>query len=128
MSYRILIVDDQPRTRQSLRALLASGLPLEEVREAADGLEALRCLETYHPDLVLMDVLMPEMDGIEATRLIKASYPQVKVILLSIYARYEQAALLIRADAFVAKENPLELISTTRSVLEKSDPTPAQSL
>jgi CheY-like chemotaxis protein len=117
-THRILIVDDQPRVRQSMRALLGSGMLLNEVREAANGVEALRCLETFHPDLVLMDIWMPEMDGIEATQIIKSRYPQVKVVLFSIYPGYQQTAMAVGADAFIAKEKPLELLSTTKSVLQ----------
>jgi CheY-like chemotaxis protein len=117
-NYQILIVDDQPRTRQSLQAMLAAGLPLKEIRQAANGREALTCLETYHPDLVLMDVWMPEMDGIEATSIIKARYPQVKIVLISIYSGYEHTAQAVGADAFIAKEKPLELISVIQNVLK----------
>lgn len=105
---RILIVDDQARTRASLRALLGMQLPLEEVHEAGDGVEALGKVERYGPNLVLMDVRMPGMDGIEATRVIKLRAPGTKVIVLSLYPEYRQAALLAGADAFVGKGEPPE--------------------
>jgi CheY-like chemotaxis protein len=117
-THRILIVDDQPRVRQSMRALLGSGMILKEVREAANGLEALRCLEMFDPDLVLMDIWMPEMDGIEATQIIKSRFPRVKVVLFSIYPGYQQTAMAVGADAFIAKEKPLELLSMAKSVLQ----------
>ncbi len=100
---RVLIVDDQPRARKSVKALLSTWTRSAEVREASNGREALRLAEELPPDLVLMDVRMPEIDGLEATRQIKALWPQVKVIVLSIYAEYRDEALAAGADAFVGK-------------------------
>jgi len=75
---RVLVVDDQPRARKSIKTLLATWPDAGHVREAANGREAIRLVEESQPDVVLMDVRMPEMDGIEATRLIKARWPQVR--------------------------------------------------
>jgi CheY-like chemotaxis protein len=100
---RVLVADNQPRPRHSMRALLSAWGQVEEVCEAASGREAIRLVEEVQPDVVLIDVRMPEMDGLEATRLIKASWPQVKVIVLSLYAEYEAEAMTAGADAFVAK-------------------------
>jgi DNA-binding NarL/FixJ family response regulator len=109
----VLIVDDQPRARQSLRALLATWSPVQGVREAANGREALCMVETAQPDLVIMDVRMPEMDGLTATRLIKARWPQVRVVVLSMYGEYLGEALEAGADAFVTKgEPPKQLLVT----------------
>jgi DNA-binding NarL/FixJ family response regulator len=116
--FRLLIVDDQPRARQSLKALLAISFPLIEVCEATNGIEALQCVEASMPDVVIMDVRMPELDGISTTRLIKAVYPQVKVILLSMYDNYQVAALAAGADDFVTKEKPNELIMATARVID----------
>jgi DNA-binding NarL/FixJ family response regulator len=102
---RILVADNQPRARQSMKALLAAWSEVEEVCEAASGHEAVRLVEAFQPDVALIDVRMPEMDGLEATRLIKAQWPQVKVILLSMYVEYETAAMAAGADAFVAKSD-----------------------
>jgi YesN/AraC family two-component response regulator len=82
---RVLIVDDQQRARQSLRALLSTWPQAGETREAASGGDAVRLVEESQPDVVVMDVRMPGMDGVEATRLIKDRWPQVKVVLLSMY-------------------------------------------
>jgi YesN/AraC family two-component response regulator len=100
---RVLVADNQPRARQSMKALLGAWRQIEEVREAANGREAIRLVEEFQPDVVLIDVRMPEMDGLEATRLIKANWPQVNVIVLSMYAEYEVAAMVAGADAFLAK-------------------------
>jgi len=117
---QILIVDDQPRARQSLKALLATWPQVKEIREAANGQEAVRLVEESRPDVVLMDARMPEMDGLEATRLIKARWPQVKVIVLSMYADYRTDALAAGADAFVSKGEPPErLLATLTAVITK---------
>jgi len=117
---QILIVDDQPRARQSLKALLATWPQVKEIREAANGQEAVRLVEESRPDVVLMDARMPEMDGLEATWLIKARWPQVKVIVLSMYADYRTDALAAGADAFVSKgEPPDRLLATLAAVITK---------
>jgi DNA-binding NarL/FixJ family response regulator len=117
---QILIVDDQPRARQSLKALLATWPQVKEIREAANGQEAVHLVEESRPDVVLMDVRMPEMDGLEVTRLIKARWPQVKVIVLSMYADYMADALAAGADAFVSKGEPPErLLATLSAVITK---------
>jgi len=116
-SLEILVVDDQPRARQSLKALLVTCPQVEEVREAANGRQAVRLVKESQPDVVLMDVRMPEMDGLLATRLIKTRWPQVKVILLSMYTEYLDEALAAGADAFVSKGEPLERLLATLSAV-----------
>jgi CheY-like chemotaxis protein len=105
---RILIVDDQQRARHSLIALLATRFQLAETCEAANGMEAVRCVEECKPDIVLMDARMPEMDGIEATRIIKTKSTDTRVIVLSMYLEYQEAALAAGADAFISKGDPPE--------------------
>ena len=105
---RILIVDDQQRARLSLKALLATRFQLIDTCEAVNGIEAIRCVEECKPDLVLMDIWMPEMDGIEATRIIKAKVAQLPVIVLSLYSEYRAAALAAGANAFLLKGESVE--------------------
>jgi len=103
-----LIVDDLPRTRQSIRALLATWPRLASALEAASADEALGILETSPIDVVLMDVRMSGMDGLEATRHIKARWPRVRVIVLSMYSEYADRAVSAGADSFVSKIDPAE--------------------
>ena len=124
---RILIADDSPRSRDGLRALLATvrltphapasnvkkgaahdqARPeLEVVGEAANGQAAVRLVEECRPDVVLMDARMPVMDGLEATRLIKDTWPRVKVVVLTVYATCRADALAAGADAFLVKGCP----------------------
>lgn len=114
---QILVVDDQPRARQSLRALLYTWPRAADVREAADGREALRLVERRPPDVVLMDLRMPRMDGLEATRLIKARWPQIHIVMLTLYAEYEAEALAAGADAFFGKGEPPDRLLATLSSL-----------
>ena len=113
---RVLIVDDTARARQSMKALLEVWHPLEEVREAANGTEALELAEKFRPDIILMDARMPRMSGLEATRLIKAKCPRIKIIILSVFTDYQALALEAGADAFVSKSDPPEKL---RETLEK---------
>jgi DNA-binding NarL/FixJ family response regulator len=117
---QILIVDDQPRACRSMRALLSTWTRAADIHEASNGREALRLVEELPPDLVLMDVRMPEMDGLEATELIKARWPQVKVIVLSMYIEHGVEALSAGADAFVGKgEAPEQLLDVVSTMMER---------
>ena len=111
----VLIVDDQLRARQSLKALLATWPLIGETQEAANGQEAIQRIEQVQPDLVLMDVRMPVMDGLQATRQIKRYWPQIRVIAISISGDYKGDALAAGADIFLSKgespENMLDRIA-----------------
>jgi len=100
---RVLIADDYLSSRDGLKALLATRLEIDIVGEAADGREAIELVEECRPDVVLMDVRMPSMDGLEATRIIKDRWPEVKVIVLSMYSSYQAEALAAGADVFLVK-------------------------
>jgi DNA-binding NarL/FixJ family response regulator len=115
---RILIADDQKRTRQSLRALLSSSLPETEIWEAANGVEALRLAEDIQPRLIVMDIRMPEIDGLAATRGIKIRWPQIKILVLSMYQDRQEEARAAGADLFVSKgESPERLLCALSSLL-----------
>ena len=83
MGYRVLVVDDQPSMRQVLRTILVGHADLAEIGEAADGVEAVGMAADLRPDVILMDVQMPRMDGIQATKIIKALQPEITVIGVS---------------------------------------------
>lgn len=100
---RVLIVDDQRSVREALRCLLALSPQIKMVGEAVDGQEAIRLVSECHPDVVLMDIQMPGVDGLEATKCIKNQWPEVRVIVLTMYVRYRAKALTAGADAFLLK-------------------------
>ena len=79
-SIRILLVDDYPMIRKGTRCILEVHPSIEVVGEASDGEEVIACIEKVQPTVVVMDLVMPKMDGIAATRLIKTQYPQVAVV------------------------------------------------
>jgi len=119
-SVQVLIVDDQSRARQSLKALMTTWPRIQDIREAASGRDAIRLIQASQPDVVLMDVRMPEVDGLEVTRLIKLKWPQVKVIVLTMYAEYEADARKVGADAFICKGEPPErLFAALEDVMEQ---------
>ncbi len=105
---RILIADDKWVTRRGIRALLSQLPQVEVVGEAADGQESVELVSSCRPDVVLLDVQMPIMDGLEATRHIKSRWPSVRVIVLTMYAQYEAPALAAGADAFLLKGGTTE--------------------
>lgn len=122
---RVLIVDDQLRARQSLKALLATCPQIEEIREAGNGQQAVRLVEESLPDVVLMDVLMPEMNGLEAIRLIKTRYPKVQVFMLTMYGEYLDDAVAAGADGFFIKGEPPERLLTILSAIARRGEQPA---
>ena len=96
---RVLLVDDHTILREGVRALLANEPEIVVVGEAGDGQEALDKVESLHPDIVLMDMVMPRMNGLEATGHIKRQHPEVKVLILSMYDDDEYVQQVIQAGA-----------------------------
>jgi DNA-binding NarL/FixJ family response regulator len=109
---RVLIVDDVERVRQDLGTFLTLTGDIEIVGEASNGLEAIRLVENLCPQVILMDLEMPIMDGYEAARTIKAMQPSCRVIALTIHAgeAERQQALQAGADDFIVKGAPLETL------------------
>jgi DNA-binding NarL/FixJ family response regulator len=110
---RILIVDDNTHVRKALSAFLSTLNWLKVICEASDGEEALGAIEKQTPDIVLMDVQMPIIGGLEATRVIKKRWPKIKIIILTLYPDYQAQAQQAGADAFLVKGCSMEEISST---------------
>ena len=119
MTIRTLVVDDQAMVRAGLRMLLSSEPDIEVVAEAGHGLEAIAQAGRHHPDVILMDLRMPELDGLEATRRILAADPDARVLVLTTFNLddYVYESLRAGASGFVLKDEPPEqLIAAVRTV------------
>ncbi|HEX3980173.1 MAG TPA: response regulator transcription factor, partial [Acidimicrobiales bacterium] len=108
MTIRVLLVDDQALLRQGFRMILDQEADIEVVGEAANGEEAVALAQRTHPDIVLMDVRMPEVDGVEATRRIVSDDPAIRVLVLTTFDLDEYAFGALRAGAsgFLLKDVP----------------------
>ena len=115
---RVLIADDSAPARNGLRALLATWSHISVVGEAINGHEAVQLVAECQPDAVLMDLHMPVLDGVQATRLIKQQWPMITVIVLTMYAAQEAVALEAGADAFVVKGSTPERLIAALSLSE----------
>ncbi len=113
---RVLIADDSVRTREGLRALFAAWPEILVIGEVSNGREAVSMVAQLLPDIVLMDLSMAVMGGVQATRLIKQQWPGVTVIVLTMYADQQAVALAAGADAFVIKGSAPERLLAAMGV------------
>ena len=119
--YRVILADDHTLFRSGVKRILEEVPEIEVMGEAADGLQLLTLLKEMTPDLVILDISMPKMRGLEAIQEIKASYPQVQVLILTMHknAEYLSYALGAGAAGFLLKQDAdpelMEAITTIRS-------------
>lgn len=116
---RILVVDDHAIVREGLRAIIDSKADMEVVGEAADGIEAALIAKTLQPDVILMDIVMPHKNGIEAINEIMQENPQTKILVLTSYTEDEKVFAAIKAGAmgYVLKETtPHDLLQAIRDI------------
>jgi len=119
VSIRVLVADDQSMVRAGFRMLLTGEQDIEVVAEASNGREAIAMTERFNPAVVLMDIRMPEIDGLEATRRILAANQAARILILTTFGldEYVYEALRAGASGFVLKDDPAEqLISAVRTV------------
>jgi two-component system nitrate/nitrite response regulator NarL len=116
---RVLVVDDHPIVRRGIAMCMAAQERIQVVGEAADGREAMDKIRVLKPDVVLMDIDMPQMNGMAATDLLRREQPSIKVIILSMYSNTDYVMRIIECGArgFVLKEaSPSELVQAIESV------------
>lgn len=105
--YKIVLADDHVLVRQGLKVLLEQAKDIEVIGEARDGLELLELLKRVSPDMVILDIAMPNLRGIEATQEIKTSFPRLKVLMLTMHKDMEllEQALSAGVDGYLVKED-----------------------
>ncbi|PVZ71517.1 response regulator transcription factor [Pelagibaculum spongiae] len=116
---KILLVDDHPLVRDGIRARLEANPGLEVIGEAENGLKALELAEEIRPDLVLMDISMPVMNGLEATKEFRQRFPDIKVLILSMHDHKEYILKILQAGAsgYLLKEvSSTEMIQAIETV------------
>ncbi len=118
--YRVVIAEDHTILREGLKSLLSSSPDFEVIGEAGDGREAIRCVEKCKPNLILVDLSMPRMNGIDAIREIKRRFPETKILVLTVHKteEYILATLKAGADGYVLKDaTHAELMIAVKNVL-----------
>jgi DNA-binding NarL/FixJ family response regulator len=116
---KILLVDDHTIVRKGLRSILEKESRIKIVGESEDGREAIKNAEALQPDIVLMDIAMPDLNGLEATRQLKKRYSEMKIIILSMHSNEEYVLQALQAGAagyLIKKAAPAELISAILAV------------
>lgn len=111
MQKHILIADDHTAIRQAVEQVLNATLNINDYHEAANGLEAIEVAEQTKPDLIILDIAMPKMDGITAAQHLKESMPEVPIILFTMYDLGPERAKQLGVDAVVAKPEDLHKLS-----------------
>jgi two-component system response regulator YesN len=122
--HRTLLVEDNDTFRQLLREILGSEFPSLEIIEAKEGVEAIEKVETFHPDLILMDIKLPGENGLSLTKTIKNHHPEIVVVILTSYdlPEYREAAHQAQADHFISKSQTTDrILDVVRSFLSGSN-------
>lgn len=118
---RVVMADDQVILRESLKFIIEQDKAISVIGVAANGKEAFDLCERLKPDLVLMDIMMPEYNGIEGTRLIKEKYPQIKILILTTFDDSDNVSKALQkgADGYILKDvKPEELIMAVKNVYQ----------
>jgi DNA-binding NarL/FixJ family response regulator len=118
---KVLLAEDHTIVRKGLRSLLEDEEGIEVIGEAEDGREAIKQAEKLHPDIIVMDIAMPGLNGLEATRRLRKLNPEIKILILSVYANEEYVFQTLQAGAegyLVKKAAPSELILAIKAVYQ----------
>jgi YesN/AraC family two-component response regulator len=117
----MMVVEDNLRARQALTAFISLQTGIKVSAEASNGLEAINLIKGCTPDIVVMDMQMPVMDGLEATKIIKKNWPQIKIVVLTLYPNYQPEAMSAGADVFLVKGCSVDEIISTIHSLSQAD-------
>jgi DNA-binding NarL/FixJ family response regulator len=120
---KIMVVEDNTRARSALIACISLQAGMRITSEASNGREAIDKIKSSPPDVVILDMQMPVMDGLEATRIIKKRWPNIKVIALTMYQIYRSEAISAGADAFLVKGCSVEELITTVTFVSQANTT-----
>jgi len=121
VSIRIVIADDQKTVRSGVRKIIENADDMEVIAEAGDGLKTIEIVKEFLPDVVILDMIMPRLNGIEVTQRIRSGSPGVKVIALSVYSdeRYVLGMINAGASGYILKEDVFrELCVAVRTVVK----------
>ena len=111
-NYRIILAEDHVLVREGIKRLIQEDSELQVIDEAGDGLELLKILEETTPDMVIIDINMPRLRGLEATKFIKELYPEIKVLILTMNKSKEllYQAMNYGADGYLLKEDAIDIL------------------
>lgn len=129
--YHIVLAEDHARFRQVIKSLIEANAGLKVVGEVEDGLKLLELLQETVPDLIILDISMPHLHGLEATRRIKQHFPEIKVLILTLHKcrEYFRQAMLAGAEGYLLKEQAdRELIPAIKKILGGGSYIPQGSL
>ena len=118
---RAILVEDDTEFRQCVKKILSSRYPSIQLIEARDGKEAMSKVDLLPPDIIFMDIQLPDKNGLELTRMIKASHPNAIIVILSNYdlTEYREAAYRNGANYYISKDSPMgELYSLVERIME----------
>lgn len=118
---KVMLVDDHAVLRDGLKSILEMAEDMKVVAESLTGKDALPMIEAYQPDIVLMDINMPDMNGIEVTKVIKEKYPEIKVLILTMHSHDEYFMSAIRegANGYLLKDAPSDqVVDAIRTVIK----------
>jgi DNA-binding NarL/FixJ family response regulator len=123
-SYRIIIADDHVMVRQGLKRIIQEDKELQVIGEVGDGLDLLDLLEETIPDMVLLDVSMPRLRGLEVIKIIKELYPKVKVLILTMHKskEYLYQAMASGADGYLLKEDADQTLYSAIKAVRQGKP------
>ncbi len=121
--YRIILAEDHVLMRKGIKKIIQDDQELAVVGEAGDGIELLHMLEESAPDMVILDISMPRMKGLEAIKLIKGHYPDIKIMVLTMHKNkdYLYQAMDNGADGYVLKEEPPESFHAAINTIRKGE-------